>query len=198
MSNDSSRPTAEVSFYEADPRGHSLTHRGASSPVDDLGVNHPPISPEPIEVVQTFLEALLESGLVRASAEAGTGQGKGTKGRSGTDNTLKVYLVLLVHTPDSPTITEIMRVTGIGSKNTVKNSLANLEALGAIKWHKRRHGHEYEVLDFPSLGLPEPSISARRPGSTKKRHRDEPTTFRAPDGHVLPGGHQARPAVRGG
>ena len=164
-----------------DTKGQPLTHRSAHGPVPSSGVKDGNLVTEPPERIKEWAGNMLGSGLLRAMAEAG-GRGKGKRARSASYSPLVVYLSLLASRPESPSILEMQRVTGIGSKNTVKAALEILEALGAIRWHRGRHGHTYEILHLPDLGLPEPSPSARR---GRRSRKDEPTTFRSPDGHVL-------------
>lgn len=128
-----------------------------------------------------WLRNFIDSGLVRAVAEGGATRGTGTRGRGGSYNAVMIYLAILAHDEGSPSMTELQRLTGIGSKNTIKAAIETLEALGAIKVGRYQDGNEYEVLRMPDLGLPQ-GASTRRSG----RHRPERIdSFTALDGHVL-------------
>ena len=132
---------------------------------------------------QGWLRDLINSGLVRAIASGGASRGDGKHCRSGSYTALVVYLAILSTEDRSPSLTEIQRVTGIGSKNTVIKCIETLESLGAIRVDRLRVGNRYEVLGLPDLALPAPSSSART-GSGRSR-RERRVSYRGPDGHVL-------------
>jgi len=135
------------------------------------------------ESTHKWLGELLQSGLVRAIASGGRSRGSGQRGRSGSYSAVMVYLALLSSKSGSPSMSEIQRVTGIGSKNTVKACIDTLESLGAIQVDRSRTGNCYEILPLPNLSLPPAASSARRKpvgeGRTKR------FLLHGPDGHVL-------------
>lgn len=129
-----------------------------------------------------WIRDFIDSGLVRAATSSGTTRGDGKRERTGSYGSLIVYLAILAYEDTSPSIAELMRVCGVGSKNTIKHYITSLEDLGAITVHRTQRGNSYEVLPLPDLGLPPRPVSARASADARQ---DKPIALRAPDGHVL-------------